>query len=88
MRDVIMDGYSLYTCYGASMFFIVVYSYITRYIMVHLLTRDSALGCRCSYLLCMIITALWVMSCLGTDEFSGSNVITNLFSAIPFFGSE
>lgn len=51
-------------------------------------THVSFMDCRCCYLLCMIITALWDMFFLGTNEFWGATVITNLFSAIPFFGNE
>lgn len=54
--------------------------------MVLFCIPDSTLGSRCSYLLCMIITAFLDICYLGSNELLGATVITNLFSAIPYFG--
>lgn len=76
---------------GASMFFIVVYIHTLRGIYYGSFTypRQSLWVVGVTILLCMIITAFmgYVLP-WGQMSFWGATVITNLFSAIPFFGSE
>jgi quinol-cytochrome oxidoreductase complex cytochrome b subunit len=76
---------------GASMFFIVVYIHTLRGIYYGSFThpRQALWIVGVAIFLCMIITAFmgYVLP-WGQMSFWGATVITNLFSAIPFFGSE
>jgi len=75
---------------GASMFFITVYIHTFRgiYFGSFLHPRQLLWIVGVAILLCMIITAFmgYVLP-WGQMSFWGATVITNLFSAIPFFGT-
>jgi len=76
---------------GASMFFIVVYVHTLRgiYYGSFMYPRQSLWIVGVAILLLMIITAfLGYVLPWGQMSFWGATVITNLFSAIPFFGNE
>lgn len=52
--------------------------------MGRLCILDIFVGCRCYYLLLMIVTALWVMSFLGSNEFWGATVSLIFFLQFLF----
>jgi len=91
MRDVFNGWLVRYLhANGASMFFIVVYSHIFRGIYFGSYTRPREL-LWCSgvliFLLMMATAFIGYVLPWGQMSFWGATVITNLFSAIPFFGS-
>lgn len=76
---------------GASMFFIVVYIHIFRnlYYNSFIFPRQFLWNIGVIILLLMIITAfLGYVLPWGQMSFWGATVITNLFSAIPYFGND
>lgn len=92
MRDVQYGWLIRYAhANGASMFFIVVYIHTFRniYYGSFMHPRQALWTVGVAILLLMIITAFmgYVLP-WGQMSFWGATVITNLFSAIPFFGSE
>jgi len=91
-RDVSYGFFLRYThAVGASMFFVVVYIHTFRniYYGSFLAPRQLLWVVGVVILLLMIITAFmgYVLP-WGQMSFWGATVITNLFSAIPFFGTD
>jgi len=91
MRDVNFGWLLRYVhANGASLFFIVVYIHTFRglYYGSFMYPRQLLWVVGVLILLCMIITAFmgYVLP-WGQMSFWGATVITNLFSAVPFFGS-
>jgi len=92
MRDVNYGWLLRYVhANGASMFFIVVYIHMFRglYYGSFIAPRQMLWIVGVAILLCMIITAFmgYVLP-WGQMSFWGATVITNLFSAVPFFGQD